>query len=145
MVLLRPRETGPNPVRLIIAAVSIFCIGLLIMISPPVLASVHSADTIDSWQEDAGGGFGNPDNFMVWPMVDYGGSLYAGIGNENGCEVRVRSGSIWNAVPGSAAGFGNANNMAILSMKVYNGRLYAGTINYAQGCEVWSYDGADWT
>ncbi len=106
---------------------------------------VVSVASIGSWQKDAGGGFGNSGNFMVWPMVDYRGSLYAGIGNQNGCQVRVKSGSSWNVVPGSSAGFGNANNMAIFSMKVYEDRLYVGTMNHKEGCEVWRYDGSNWT
>ena len=40
---------------------------------------------------------------------------------------------------------GNGEQGAIKAMATYGADLYAGTIHWTSGCEVWRYDGSDWT
>jgi hypothetical protein len=80
-------------------------------------------------------------------MAEYRGQLYAGTinyENNNGCAVwRYDGGTAWTQV--ASGGFGDANNNTAYSMAVYNDLLYVGTFNSITGCEVFSYDGTNWT
>ena len=154
LVYFRPFKTKTSLTIPVIAFAIVLCVALITMIAMPIIGldraqaadPVKNADSVGSWTKEAGAGFGSgSDSFMAWPMADYKGALYVGVGNKKGSEVRVKNGSSWGVVAGSALGFGNANNMAILCMKVYNNKLYAGTLNYNQGCEIWCYDGGNWT
>jgi len=40
---------------------------------------------------------------------------------------------------------GNGQQCAINAMATYGTDLYAGTLHWLSGCEVWHYDGSDWT
>ncbi len=152
VVFLHGKANNILAIRITTFAV-ILLVGLITIALIPIIGleqaqakgEVVRVSSIGSWQRDAGGGFGNSGNFMAWPMTDYRGSLYTGIGNQNGSEVRVKNGASWNVVPGSEAGFGNVNNIAIFSMKAYSNRLYVGTMNHEEGCEVWCYDGSNWS
>jgi hypothetical protein len=99
---------------------------------------------IGDWQQSASAGFGvGSASFMADPIAEYNGSLYAGVSNQSGAQLRVRSGGVWSAVN---TGLTNITyDMAILSMRVFGGALYVGTFNLASGCEIWKYDGAIWT
>ncbi|MCK4902755.1 MAG: hypothetical protein KAS76_05290, partial [Thermoplasmatales archaeon] len=44
--------------------------------------------------------------------------------------------------------FGNSKNYGVRTMTVYNNELYIGTaanLLHNTGCEIWKYDGVDWT
>ena len=45
----------------------------------------------------------------------------------------------------ATGGFGFVTNDNALSMAEYNGRLYVGTGSLPASCEVWAYDGLNWT
>ena len=96
-----------------------------------------------------GPGFGNPANTYAVSMAVYGSYLYAGTFNAGGGQLWRYDGFNWTpAVGGTApvgAGFGNPNNTAITNMIVYGPYLYAATNNNAAGCQVWRFDGANWT
>ncbi len=99
-----------------------------------------------------GTGFGNANNTDVTDMEVYGTSLYAGTYNGfTGCEVWDFNGVAWTQVVGAqpgaliGSGFGNAGNVDASVLRVYDSRLFAGTENWTAGCEVWSFDGANWT
>ena len=95
-------------------------------------------------------GFGNAANFYAASMIVYGSSLYVGTGVTAGaCEIWRYDGTAWTAVVGGTspvpAGFGNANNVGVMCMETYGTDLYAGIRNSTNGCEVWRYDGTNWT
>ena len=50
-----------------------------------------------------------------------------------------------NWVQDATGGFGFGTNDTAMSMMEYDGRLYVGTSTFAAGCEIWSYDGVNWT
>jgi len=119
------------------------------LISLLLLSGVALAE---DWTQDAGGGFGIAGNNIAYSMAVYGSQLYVGTSNAGGCEVWSYNGDTWNqevgqsppGTPGTGPGFGNIANQNADSMAVYNGLLYVGTGNLG-GCEVWSYDGLNWT
>ncbi|MBU4240443.1 MAG: hypothetical protein KKE43_02975, partial [Actinobacteria bacterium] len=100
---------------------------------------------IGSWKQSVGGGFGKgAENTIATSLVEYDGDLYAGVSNENGCQVWVKGAGGWMKV-NDQPGFGDAENKGIARMATFGGNLYAGTANEANGCGVWEYDGNNWT
>ncbi|MBC7230527.1 MAG: hypothetical protein H5T74_09095 [Actinobacteria bacterium] len=97
-----------------------------------------------------GPGFGTA-CVVIESMQVFGTGLYAGTGSPGGCEVWAFDGAGWtpqvSADPSAplGAGFGDANNADVMDMAVYEGSLYAGTSNWNTGCEVWAFDGANWS
>ena len=119
---------------------------------------IYSCDGA-SWVQEVGGGvpgtptapgFGNPGNVAAASMIVYDSCLYVGTGRNVGtCEVWRYDGNSWTPVVGGGspvpAGFGNANNMDVMAMALYGLDLYLTTRNFVGGCEVWRYDGTNWT
>jgi len=105
-----------------------------------------------SWASVTETGFGNPANTAASSLASYNGVLYTGTFNNGGCQVWSYSGGtpvelVGAGPPGTptAPGFGNQSNSGVASTTVYNdsgtNKLYMGTQkNWADGCEVWSYD-----
>jgi len=84
----------------------------------------------------------------VWTsgLVDFGGDLYVGTGNDsrNARVYRSNNGTDWSQV--GSDGFGDSHNYAIAALTSFNGALYAGAYNSTTGMEVWrSTDGANWS
>ncbi len=110
-----------------------------------------------TWLRVAAGGFGDTENFGAASMAVYYGRLYVGTYSNNyssGCQIWSYDGLSWTQVVGQGApgtptapGFGEAYNRKASSMAVYDAGLYVGTYDSSgsKGCEVWSYDGANWT
>ena len=77
--------------------------------------------------------------------------LYVGTESPGGCEVWRYDAVGWtplvSADPSAplGLGFGDVNNTDILDMAVYGGELFAGTSNWNTGCEVWRFDGINWS
>jgi hypothetical protein len=106
-----------------------------------------------------GRGFGTVVNEAISSLAMYGGKLYAGTMNQypnmgnNGCEVWCFDPASpgWTQVVGPASsepgGFGKNSNYQATSMASLGGLLFVGTYNWdnSQGCEVWSFDGTNWT
>jgi hypothetical protein len=104
-------------------------------------------------------------NTYAWSMVEYQNQLYVGTFNGlyrlisdvgMGCQLwRTSDGKDWNKVnlPNgltgqSKDGFGESENYGIRKMVVYNKELYVGTaanIVHNKGCEIWKFDGIQWT
>ncbi|MBU4490200.1 MAG: hypothetical protein KKE79_06150, partial [Actinobacteria bacterium] len=121
----------------VILAVAVLSPGVAMGAPPP-------GGYVGSWQLSAEGGFGvGPENTAAVPLVEYDGDLYAGVSNENGCQVWVKGAGGWKQV--NQPGFGDADNEAVARMATFGGNLYAGTANQASGCEVWKYNGTVWT
>ncbi len=104
--------------------------------------------TAADWAQVNNDGFGDNLNRRSQSMAVYGSYLYAGADNENtGCEVWRYDGSNWTQV--NNAGFGDVQNWATHNMIVFNSYLYVGTANDVirggTGCELWRYDGSNWT
>ncbi|MBC7231432.1 MAG: hypothetical protein H5T74_13720 [Actinobacteria bacterium] len=109
------------------------------------------------WKRVAEGGFGDAGNQGASAMAVYFGSLYAGTYNNDytsGCQVWSFDGTRWTQEVGggpsgtpTAPGFGDPDNRRAASMAVYNAGLYVGTYDSSggSGCQVWSFDGANWT
>ncbi len=100
-----------------------------------------------------GPGFGKTVNIGVHSMAADGTYLYAGINNiGDGCEVWRFDGTSWTEIvgqsppgtPGTGPGFGDSNNGCAHSMSCLGAYLYVGTYN-SGGCEVWRFDGTNWT
>lgn len=98
-------------------------------------------------------------NTYSWKMEVFQNQLYVGtfnsryklIGNAGvGCQLwRTNDGKEWEKVilP-NGDGFGNSKNYGVRTMTVYNNELYIGTaanLLHNTGCEIWKYDGVDWT
>ncbi|MBC7252362.1 MAG: hypothetical protein H5T72_00125 [Actinobacteria bacterium] len=110
-----------------------------------------------TWSRVASGGFGDPRNYGVSSMAVYNGRLYVGTYSNDyssGCQVWSYDGHSWIQVVGQGApgtptgpGFGETYNRKASSMTVYDAGLYVGTYDSSgsKGCEIWSYDGANWT
>ena len=111
----------------------------------------------DAWERVAEGGFGDEDNQGATSMSAYYGALYVGTYNNDytsGCQVWSFDGDRWlqeigQGGPGTpiGPGFGDADNRKAASMAVHNAALYVGTYDTSggNGCQVWSFDGANWT
>jgi hypothetical protein len=142
--------SGTTRTRSIFSLVSIFIVlaAALFGLSASDLKAADAnvvAAGIGDWQKSASGGFGaGGDNMLAMPIVEYKGSLYTGVSNQNGAEVRVKQGAAWNTVS-TSPGLGNVNNMGIVAMHVYRDKLYVGTMNYNDGFDIWEYDGTNWT
>jgi len=122
--------------KLIALLVSLlFIISTFLPVSTPVFAA-------SGWSNSATGGFGVGANRSCESMAEYGGKLYAGTYNINGCEVYVSDGTSWTR--SATGGFGDTSNTFCRSMAEYGGKLYAGTVN-GSGCEVYVFDGTSWT
>ncbi len=110
-----------------------------------------------SWKRVAEAGFGDPENHGAACMAVYFESLYVGTFNNDyasGCQVWSYDGDSWTQEVGQGAagtptgpGFGDSNNRRAASMASYDYRLYVGTYDSSggSGCQVWSFDGANWT
>ena len=97
-----------------------------------------------------GPGFGNAGNESADSIVVYGSHIYVGTWNDAGCQVwRSTNGTDWAPVVGGTApmpaGFGSGENKSAECMCAYGANLYAGTYNLAVGCQLWRYDGTNWT
>jgi len=92
----------------------------------------------NSWSQINTDGFGYASNTTAYCMAVYGNSLYVGVWGAG--QVWAYDGTAWSQA--NTNGFGNPNNLGVFGMAVHNNRLYACTMNQAQGCEVWSYDGS---
>ncbi len=111
----------------------------------------------NTWKRVAEGGFGDADNCGAASMAVYFQGLYVGTFNDDyacGCQVWCWDGTAWTQEVGrgdagtpTAPGFGDANNRRAASMAVYDSFLYVGTYDSSggAGCQVWSFDGANWT
>jgi hypothetical protein len=110
-----------------------------------------------TWERVAEEGFGDADNYGASSMAVYSQNLYVGTFNNDytaGCQVWSFDGDSWTQEVGQGAagtpigpGFGDANNRKASAMAVYDYGLYVGTYDSSggSGCQVWSYDGANWT
>ena len=103
-----------------------------------------------------GPGFGDINNSSAHSLAVLGSYLYVGTENDNGCQVWRYDGTSWNQMVGQGTagtptgpGFGNVMNIGVHSMAADGIFLFAGTNNdidaTGQGCEVWRYDGTNWT
>ena len=127
-----------------LAAAAILVAGLAFPFASIAATNGSTASSIGTWTLSAGSGLGTGTaNTAAGPFAVYKGNLYVGTSNNNGCQVRVKSGNSWNPV--NPAGFGSANNKSISSLKVFGDNLYAGTANETDGCGIWSYNGTTWT
>jgi hypothetical protein len=106
----------------------------------------------DTWGRVASHGIRGPfDTIQLdTPSVAvFNSKVYAGTMGGYGCQVlRYDGGRDWTRV--CKNGFGEEGNPNATSMAAFERRLYAGTFNPSspdthKGCQVWSYDGADWT
>jgi hypothetical protein len=132
------------------AAVRLCALALTATLVFPVLLTAEPAAAL-SWTRTAAGGFGKAGNTSSSSMAYYGGLLYAGTYNAQGCQVWSHNGISWKQEVGQGAagtptgpGFGNAKTNNASSMAVFASRLYVGTRNPAGGCGIWSYDGKAW-
>ncbi|NPV60767.1 MAG: hypothetical protein HPY75_14050 [Actinobacteria bacterium] len=130
--------------RGVLLPVLVLMAGLAIAALPP--AGPAFAGT---WAQEATGGFGNPANVSARASAVYNSRLYVGTDNGAGLEILSYDGETWRQeVGGSAAvgaGFGNAANFNAASMIVHDSLLWVGTSNNVTGCEVWRFDGTNWT
>ena len=117
----------------------------------PVLFPAGTAAALN-WTRAAAGGFGKAGNTTAGAMSFYGGRLYTGTYNAQGCQVWSYNGISWTQEVGQGAagtptgpGFGNGKTNNVSSMAVYGSSLYVGTRNPAEGCRIWSYNGISWT
>lgn len=105
----------------------------------------------------------NVHNTYAWSTEVFQDHLYIGTFNTNsvfrfknaGCQLlRTSNGEDWEKVecPGGD-GFGEKENYGIRCMAIYNDELYVATATdgyqlngpNVQGCEIYKYDGANWT
>jgi hypothetical protein len=98
-------------------------------------------------------------NTYCWRMEVFKDHLYAGTFNSCykfytktgvGCQLwRTKDGREWEKVElPNGNGFGEKENYGIRTMAVYNNELYIGTaanLLLDKGCEIWKYDGVNWT
>ena len=102
-------------------------------------------------------------NSYAWDLKVYKDKLYAGTFNcnslfklpEGGCQLwRTDDGENWEKVDiPNGNGFGNEENYGIRRMEVYKDELYVAVAANAyqfngenvQACELWKYDGMNWT
>jgi hypothetical protein len=104
-------------------------------------------------------------NTYAWTMKVYKNQLYLGtfnsrldiIGdNTKGCQLWTTiNGKDWEKVPlpdgtnnGFKDGFGEPENYGIRRLTIYNDELYVGVASSFfndNGCEIWKYDGINWT
>jgi hypothetical protein len=103
-----------------------------------------------------GPGFGNAANISASSLEVLGSYLYVGTDNYNGCEVWRYDGTSWTQLigqdppgtPVTGPGFDNIYNTGIHKMLSNDTYLYVGTNNTNSetgGCEVWRFDGSNWT
>jgi hypothetical protein len=131
----------------------VVCLCFLLLVAALLVptAFFHEPAQAYDWTRTSSGGFGDAANTVTSAMIAYGGRLFAGTYNPNGCQVWSFGGVSWTREVGGGAagtptapGFGNANANNVSSMTVYGSRLYAGTRNPVDGCGIWSYDGESW-
>lgn len=91
-------------------------------------------------------GFGNKNNKDCSLLIEFNGSLYAGVWNDKeGCQIwRTRDiNEEWELILDE--GFGNKNNIAVWTSQTFNGCLYVGTVNFIDGCTIFkTEDGENW-
>ncbi|MBN1672769.1 MAG: cadherin-like domain-containing protein [Kiritimatiellae bacterium] len=110
-------------------------------------ARIHKFDG-SAWTQANADSFGAPDNEACRSLGVFAGKLYAGTYNGSyGGQVWRLDGtgtSDWTRVATDGFGVGN-DNEDVRSLAAYAGRLFAGTANTSTGCQIWEYDGSDWT
>jgi len=129
----------------VILAVTLIAAMLLAFDAVPALA--------DTWSQVATGGISPNYNELqtrATATAVYSGHLYVGTEDTiNGCEVWQTSAAggppYTDWVQVNVDGFGNPNNTEVTSMKVFQAKLYVGTLNRTTGCEIWVYNGANWS
>jgi hypothetical protein len=90
-------------------------------------------------------GFGNKNNIELAVLIPYKGYLYAGLHNQEGCQIwRTRDiNQTWELVVKD--GFGDKTNAAVWVAEIFNDYLYVGTMNLKNGFEVFrTNDGTNW-
>jgi hypothetical protein len=131
--------------------ISVATVAMVVALMLPVFVfpTAAVAQPLDWEQVSADGfGFATPGEMSsAMCMAEYRGKLYAGTVNQinnNGCAVWCYDGGTdWTQV--GSGGFGDTNNWVVETMAVYNDLLYVGVRNDTTGCEVFSYDGTNWT
>ena len=101
-----------------------------------------------TWTQVNEDGFADPNNFKVFSGAVFNGNVYVGTCNKaTSTEIWMYDGVNWTQA--NEDGFGDPNNnKGSASMAVFGNNLYVGTGSghpEATGCEVWRYDGVDWT
>jgi hypothetical protein len=97
------------------------------------------------WTTVMDDGFGDALTTSTGGLVQFGGYLYVGAGNENeGAQIwRSNDGMNWEQA--IEPGFGDPNNRKVEMVFVFQGNLYAGVKNTQTGLEIWrSPDGINW-
>ncbi|MCB0188370.1 MAG: hypothetical protein KDE31_29070, partial [Caldilineaceae bacterium] len=97
-----------------------------------------------TWEAVATAGFGNPNNGRFYNLTNWNRQFYVLVGNEaTGAEVwRSNDGASWDQI--SDAGWGDSNNIYDNydgSVHAFDGRLYFGVGNWANGVELWRFNG----
>lgn len=111
----------------------------------------NEASSVQRWLRVVKGGFGDVQNNILAPLIEFQGQLYAGATNDiTGCQIwRSRDGRQWENVVGPKteipAGFGNKHNQGINQFLVFGNWLFAGLWNEVDGAQLWvSDDGLKW-
>lgn len=83
------------------------------------------------WQLSNPVGFGDSTNRVIFEMAEFNGHLYAGTGNNEGCQIwrtdaKGRPPYRWEKIIERGAGRGSLNQ-CVVSMIVFKGSLYIGT------------------
>jgi len=97
------------------------------------------------WSQSNLNGFGDPQNWWIAALSEFGGSLYAGVHNLSGTGAQLwktASGQDWTQVV--ADGFGDTHNDGISSMAVFQDQLFVGTENFSGTQILKSEDGSTW-
>lgn len=89
-------------------------------------------------------GFGDEDNRALTPGCEFQGQFYVGTGNTKGAQLwRTPDNSHWERVGKSF--FTDPENRNCLPLGVQDGKLLVAMDNKQVGCQVWSYDGSNFT
>ena len=99
-----------------------------------------------TWTQINEDGFGSSNNDGIRSLAVYEGKVYAGVYNPNDYACLYRydgpTTSDWTQV--TSGGFGN-NFEDFRSLASYGGRLFIGGAGWNVPCQVWEYDGANFT
>ena len=101
-----------------------------------------------TWQQVAGGGLGDANNYSMAALVVYGGKLYVATGNiVTGIEIwRSSTGNSGSWLQVNADGFGHGATWENVTLDVFGGHLYVGVSRQGGRAELWrSANGATWT
>lgn len=114
-------------------------------------ASNNEASAVQYWHRVVGRGFGDVQNNILAPLIEFQGQLYVGATNDiAGCQIwRSRDGRKWENVVGpkakTQAGFSNKNNQSVNKFIVFGDWLFAGLWNEVDSAQLWrSADGVNW-